>query len=72
MCMFCRSLFVLVYFFFLAIVLSVLLRSTDSDYLPLISSNSSDIHNDHLIKYETLSVEYLCGIVIYNVKSHSF
>jgi hypothetical protein len=32
MCMFCRSLFVLVYFFFLAIVLSVLLRYTDSDY----------------------------------------
>jgi hypothetical protein len=36
MCMFCRSLFVL-----LAIVLSVLLRFTDSDYLPLVSSNSS-------------------------------
>ena len=33
MCMFCRSLFVLLYFFFLAIVLSVLLRYTDSDYL---------------------------------------
>ena len=31
MCMFCRSLFVLLYFF-LAIVLSVLLRYTDSDY----------------------------------------
>ena len=31
-CMFCRSLFVLLYFFFLAIVLSVLLRYTDSDY----------------------------------------
>jgi hypothetical protein len=33
MCMFCRSLFVLLYFFCLAIVLSVLLRFTDSDYL---------------------------------------
>ena len=32
MCVFCRSLFVLLYFFFLAIVLSVLLRYTDSDY----------------------------------------
>jgi hypothetical protein len=32
MCMLCRSLFVLLYFFFLAIVLSVLLRYTDSDY----------------------------------------
>ena len=30
--MFCRSLFVLLYFFLLAIVLSVLLRYTDSDY----------------------------------------
>ena len=29
---FCRSLFVLLYFFLLAIVLSVLLRYTDSDY----------------------------------------
>ena len=36
-CMFCRSLFVL---FLLAIVLSVLLRFTDSDR-PLVSSNSS-------------------------------
>jgi len=32
MCMFCRLLFVLLYFSFLAIVLSVLLRYTDSDY----------------------------------------
>jgi len=32
MCMFCRSLFVLLYFFLLAIVLSVLLRYKDSDY----------------------------------------
>ena len=30
-CMFCRSLFVLLYFFFLAIVLSVRLRYTDSN-----------------------------------------
>ena len=41
MCMFYRSLFVLLYFFFWAVVLSVLLRYTDSDYLPLLSSNSS-------------------------------
>jgi hypothetical protein len=33
MWMFCRPLFVLLYFFFLAIVFSVLLRYTDSDYL---------------------------------------
>ena len=32
MCMFCRSLFVLSYFFLLVIVLSVLLQFTDSDY----------------------------------------
>jgi hypothetical protein len=32
MCMFSRSLFVLMYFFLLAIVLSVVLRYTDSDY----------------------------------------
>jgi hypothetical protein len=39
--MFCRSLFVLLYFFLLVIVLSVLLRYTDSGCLPLVSSNSS-------------------------------
>ena len=32
MSLFCRSLFVLLYFFFLAMVLSFLLRYTDSDY----------------------------------------
>jgi len=32
MCMFCRSLFVLLYFFLLLNVLSVLLRYMDSDY----------------------------------------
>ena len=36
MCMFCRSLFV-----FSVIALYVLLRFRDSDYLPLLSSNSS-------------------------------
>jgi hypothetical protein len=36
MCMFCRSLFVLLYVFLLVIVLSVHLRFTDSDY-PTIS-----------------------------------
>ena len=39
--MFCRSLFVLLSFFLLAIELSVLLRVTASDYLPLVSSNPS-------------------------------
>jgi hypothetical protein len=38
MCNVCRSLYVLLYFFFLTIVLSVL-RFTDSDY-PLVSSYS--------------------------------
>jgi hypothetical protein len=38
MCMFSRLLFVR---FLLVIVLSVLRRFTDSDYLPLVSSNSS-------------------------------
>ena len=32
MCMFCRSLFVFLYFFLLALVLSVFLQFTDSDY----------------------------------------
>ena len=41
MYLFCRSLFVRLYFFFFLIVLSVLLQYTDSDYLPLVSSNSS-------------------------------
>ena len=45
MCMFYRSLFVL---FLLAIVLSVLLRYTDSDYPFGISSNSS-LNNDHIL-----------------------
>ena len=36
----CRSLFV-PFFFLYAILLSVLLRFTISDYLPLVSSNSS-------------------------------
>jgi len=40
MCMFFRSLLVLLYFFF-AIVLFVLLRFTDYDILPLVSSNYS-------------------------------
>ena len=42
MCIFCTSLLVCSFILFLlAIVLSVLLRFTDSDYLPLVSSNSS-------------------------------
>jgi ribosomal protein S26 len=39
---FFRSLFVLLYFFLLIIVLSVLLRYTDYGCLPLVSSNSSN------------------------------
>ena len=45
MCMFYRSLFVL---FLLAIMLSVLLRYTDSDYRFGISSNSS-LNSDHIL-----------------------
>ena len=45
MCMFYRSLFVL---FLLTIVLSVLLRYTDSDYRFGISSNSS-LNSDHIL-----------------------
>ena len=45
MCMFYRSLFVL---FLLAIVLSVLLRYTDSDYCLGISSKSS-LNSDHIL-----------------------
>ena len=45
MCMFYRSLFVL---FLLAIVFSVLLRYTDSDYPFGISSNSS-LKSDHIL-----------------------
>ena len=37
--MYCRSLFILHSFFFLAIVLCVLLRFMAPDYLPLVSSN---------------------------------
>ena len=48
--MFCRSLFVFLSFFLLVIVLSVILRFTESDYLPFVSANSfsplSDI-GDH-------------------------
>ena len=45
MCMFYRSLFVV---FLLNIVLSVLLRYTDSDYRFGISSNSS-LNSDHIL-----------------------
>ena len=38
---FCKSLFVLLYFFFWPLLLSVLLRLTDSGYTPLVSSNLS-------------------------------
>ena len=41
--MLCRSLVVLLSYC-LAIVLSVLLRFTDSDYLPLVTSNSSFVY----------------------------
>ena len=51
--MFCSSLFVL---FLLAIVLFVVLRFTDSDYPPLVSSN-----NCHT------SWSFLCSIVIVDI-----
>ena len=54
--MFCRSLFVLFVLFLLAIVLSVLLRFTDSDYLPLVSSNSSYLKLIEHKKTTTLNV----------------
>jgi hypothetical protein len=48
MCMFYRSFFVLLYFFFWPLcLLSVLLRNTDSDY-PLVSSNSS-LNSNHIL-----------------------
>ena len=55
--MLCRSLFVL---FPLAIVLSVLLRYTDSDYLPLVSSNSSStqVYICYVL-YEVLVVSFV-------------
>jgi len=55
MCMFCRSLFVL-----LAIVLSVLLRFMDSDY-PLVSSNYSLLIH-HFGTYMYIPVAYLQSI----------
>ena len=45
-CMFCRSLFVLLYFFFLAIVFSVLLRYTIL-ITPLVSPHSSCTSSDY-------------------------
>jgi hypothetical protein len=43
----------------LAVVLSVLLRYTDSDYLPLVSSNSSSFNKANI---STENVKRLCGI----------
>ena len=48
-CMFCRSLFLLLYLFF-AIVLSVLLRYKDILIIPLVSSNSSYIELRNLFR----------------------
>jgi hypothetical protein len=63
--MFCRSLFVPLFLFLLAIVLSVLLRFTDSDYLPLVSSNSSWYHQSFL-KYQFYSLWFgrISGVMI--------
>ena len=61
MCMFCRSLFVLLYFFLLVIVWSVLLRYTDYGCLPLVSSNSSyRIYKKKLIKLPTFTERIFC------------
>ena len=62
---FCRSLFVPLFLFLLATVLSVLLRFTDSDYLPLISSNSSWYHQSFL-KYKFYSLWFgrISGVMI--------
>jgi hypothetical protein len=51
---FCRMLFVL-----LTIVFSVLLRFTDSDYLPLVSSNFSYVGNPSLF-IAVVSFEIIC------------
>ena len=76
MCMFCRLLFVL-----LVIALSVLLRFTDSDYLPFVSSNSSCLFVLFLLVI-VLSVllrytdsDYLFGIfklILYNKTNRYF
>ena len=59
MCMLCISLFVLLSFFFLlANVLSVLLRFTDPDYLPLVSSHSS------CTRKRPIKTEYSCPVYI--------
>ena len=53
MCMFCRSLFYPFVLFFLAIVLSVLFRFTNSDYLPLVYSTSFWYYlTDRYIKFQ--------------------
>jgi hypothetical protein len=52
MCMFCRSLFVLLVFFLLDIVLYVLLRFTDSDYPFGIFKLFLGILNDKYIYFE--------------------
>ena len=46
---FCRSLLVLLYFFFLAIALSVLLRYTDSDYPFGILKHCSKVSNFNVV-----------------------
>ena len=59
--MFCRSLFAL---FLLAVVLSVLLRYTDSDYLPLVSSNSSYVSTIFLLDFKAYqTVWYLFSFI---------
>jgi hypothetical protein len=55
MWMFCGSLFVPLYFFFLAIMLSVLLLYTNSYYLPLVSS--SGIRRVNLVTNPVISHE---------------
>ena len=59
--MFCRSLFVLLYFFLLVIVLPVLLRYTYYGCLPLVSSNSSyRIYTKKLTKLPTYTKRIVC------------
>ena len=68
--MFCRSLFVL---FLLTIVLSVPLQYTDSDYLPLISSNSSwlyietpGLHNNKCKKDSFVCCQPIAWLYMFN------
>ena len=60
LCMFCRSLFVLFVLFFLAIVLSVFLRYTDSDYSFGIFKLLFWLSRENLEKLTIIILEQIC------------